>query len=96
MVLRKNLPKLCKSLDPVVIATALFAKELIDERAWEDARKDSKESNYDRCLKLLEKLMRNMKIRPSAFEEFCGILSEEEVTKDLARQLRGEEEKYII
>ena len=84
LTLQKKLHRLCSNLDRVVISTALFSNEIIDDKAWEKARIGP---NYDNCLQLLETLIGKIKTRPSIFEEFCKILEEDAATKDLASEL---------
>ena len=88
-VLQRHVHKLAKSLDPVVLSTILYAAEIIDDRIWEDSRLEIKAPNYDRCLKLLGAVIRCTKAKPSTFQVFCEALEQQEVTKDLAAQLRG-------
>ena len=94
-VLRKYLPKLAKTLDPAVLATELHSIDIVDDRTWEEARKTSQGSNYDRCLSVLEALIRSVRAKPDCFDKFCEILDDERVglTKDLACQLREEVKK---
>jgi hypothetical protein len=92
-VLRKFIPRLAKTLDPSVIATELHSADIIDGRAWEEARKDAQGANYDRCLNLLETLIRSTRATPDCFDKFCAILEDQEVTKTLASQLRDELKK---
>ena len=86
-VLRRKLHRLSNCLDPVVLSTALYAEEIIDDRTWEEARHAS--PTYDRCLKLLEIVLRKVKASPSVFEKFCNILEEEPITANIATELRG-------
>lgn len=86
-VLQKYLHKLASTLDPVVISTALYAEELIDERVWEQAQSEG--ASYDRCLKILGALARQVKASPSNFDKFCSILEDQDMTKDLGRELKG-------
>ena len=92
-VLKKFLPRLASTLDPSVIATELHSIDVIDARAWEEARKDAQGANYDRCLNLLEALIRSTRATPECFDKFCNILEDQEVTKSLAGQLRDELKK---
>lgn len=92
-VLRKFLPRLAKTLDPSDIATNLYSLEIIDARIWEEARKSSQGANYDRCLTVLEALIRSVRAKPDCFDKFCSILEEEEVWKPLSTQLKEELEK---
>lgn len=92
-VVRKFLPRLAHTLDPSVIATGLYSVDIIDGRAWEEARKEAQGANYDRCLNLLEALIRSTRASPACFEKFCTILEDQEVTKELATQLREELKK---
>lgn len=92
-VLRKYLPKLSKILDPAVLATELHSADIVDDRTWEEARKTSQGSNYDRCLGVLEALIRSTRAKPGCFDKLCAILEGEEVTKELASQLREELKK---
>ena len=87
-VLRKFLPKLASTLDPSIIATDLHSVDVIDDRVWEEARKDAYRANYDRCLNILEALIRNTRASSECFDKFCAILEDQEVTKALASQLR--------
>lgn len=86
-VLRRKLHRLSSCLDPVVLSTGLYSKEIIDSRTWEEARQNI--PSYDRCLKLLEILLRKLKASPLVFEDFCAILEEEPVTANIANELRG-------
>lgn len=86
-VLQKYLHKLASTLDPVVISTALYAEELIDERVWEQAQSEG--ASYDRCLKVLGALVRQVKASPSNFDKFCSILEDQDMTRDLGRELKG-------
>lgn len=88
-VLQRHVHKLANSLDPVVLSTILYAAEIIDDRVWEDSRLETKAPNYDRCLKLLGAVLRSTKAKPSSFQVLCEALEQQEVTKDLAAQLRG-------
>lgn len=92
-VLRKYLSKLSKTLDPAVLATELHSVDIVDDRTWEEARKTSQGSNYDRCLGVLEALIRSARAKPDCFDKFCAIVEGEEVTKELAYQLREELKK---
>lgn len=92
-VLRKFLPRLAHTLDPSIIATGLYSADIIDDRVWEDARKEAHGANYDRCLNLLEALIRSLRASPDCFDKFCAILEDQEVTKVLAAQLREELKK---
>ena len=92
-VLRKFLPKLASTLDPSVIATELHSVDVVDGRVWEEARKEAHGANYDRCLNLLESLIRSTRAMPECFDKFCTILEDQEVTKPLAGQLREELKK---
>ena len=92
-VLRKFLPRLSKTLDPSVIATELHSADIVDSRVWEETRKDAQGANYDRCLNLLEALIRSTRATPACFEKFCAILEDQEVTKTVASQLREELKK---
>lgn len=94
LALQRKLHRLSSCLDPVVLSTALFADEIIDDRAWEEGRLAS--PNYDRCLKLLEVLLRKVKANPFIFERFCTILEEDSITQDLATELRGILYCYIL
>ena len=85
---RRKIHELSRCLDPVVIATALFAKEIIDDRCWEEARQTGQPA-YDRCLRVLGVLLRKIKSSPAVFEQFCQILEEESVTESTAAELRG-------
>lgn len=86
--LQRKLDKLARSLHPVTISTALLAEEIIEQRAWEEARREGL-PHYDRCLNLLEVLMRCVGARPAVYEQFCKILEQETVTTGLAAELRG-------
>ena len=86
--LQKNLDRLSRSMDPVVVSKALFAAEIVDKRTWEEARRESV-PHYDRCLKLLEVVMRSAEAKQEVFEEFCEILDRESTTAGLARDLKG-------
>ena len=86
-VLQKYLHKLANTLDPVVISTALYAEELISERVWEQAQLEG--ASYDRCLKVLGALVRQVKASPASFDKFCSILEDQDVTRDLGRELKG-------
>ena len=86
-VLQKYLHKLANTLDPVVISTALYAEELISERVWEQAQLEG--ASYDRCLKVLGALVRQVKASPAYFDKFCSILEDQDVTRDLGRELKG-------
>lgn len=88
-VLQRNAHKLASSLDPVVLSTLLYSAEIINDRVWEDTRNDLKAPNYDRCLELLGVVIRCTKAKPSSFEVLCEALEQQEITKDLATQLRG-------
>lgn len=90
-VLRKHTDKLANSLDPVRISSILFSRGVIEEPVWEFARQDLKGSNYERCTKLLGHLIRATKLKPSDFEVFCETLEQQEVTKEVAANLRGKE-----
>ena len=92
-VLRKFLPRLANTLDPSVIATELHSVDVVDGRVWEEARKEAQGANYDRCLNLLEALIRSTRASFDCFEKFCTILEDQEVTKTLAGQLREELKK---
>lgn len=93
-ILQRRLDKLARTLSPVVMATALLAEEIIDQRTWEEARKEGR-PQYDRTLDLMEVLMRAVQARPSAvFSQFCTILEREPVTAGLAAELRGMHEHY--
>lgn len=92
-VLRKFLPRLSKTLDPSVIATELYSADIVDSRVWEEARKDAQGANYDRCLNLLEALIRSTRATPACFDKFCTILEDQEVTKTVAGQLREDLKK---
>lgn len=88
-VLQRKLDKLARSLSPVVVATALLAEEVIEQRTWEEARKEGR-SQYDRTLDLMEVVMRAVQARPSVvFGQFCAILERETVTAGIAAELRG-------
>ena len=87
-VLQKYLHKLANTLDPVVISTALYAEELISERVWEQAQLEG--ASYDRCLKVLGALVRQVKASPASFDKFCSILEDQVVTRDLGRELKGD------
>ena len=84
--------KLSRSIDPVTVSSELFSKDIIDQRSWEEARKEGK-PHYDRSLKLLEEVLRKIQARPQIFQQFCEILEQETVTEELAAKLRG---AYII
>ena len=86
--LRRSLPRLAGAMDPVVISTALFAQELLDQRAWEEARAEAA-PDYDKNLRVLEAVMRAVRIRPAAIEQFMAVLGEEHATRPLADELRG-------
>ncbi len=86
-VLQKELHKLCSCLDPVVLSTALFAKEIIDDRTWEEARQNG--PIYDRCLKLMETVLRKTKACPAVFDDFCNILEDETITENIGAELRS-------
>ena len=87
-VLQKKLDKLARSLSPVVVATALLAEEVIEQRTWEEARKEGR-PQYDRTLDLMEVVLRAVQARPSVFSQFCTILEHETVTAGIAEELRG-------
>lgn len=87
---QRYLHELARAIDPVAISTELYSKEVIDERTWEDARKDKNGPNYDRNLDLLGALLRAMRASPSNFEKFCYILKHESTTESLATKLEGE------
>ena len=86
--LQKNLDRLSRTIDPVVVSTSLFAAEIIDQRSWEEARREGV-PQYDRCLNLLGAVMRSAEAKKDVFEEFCDILDRETATAGLARELRG-------
>lgn len=90
--LQKNLDRLSKALDPKVIATSLFAKEMINQSAWDEARKDG--PLYDRNLNLLAALMSSIQAQPSFLLTFCEILEKEVVTAELGAELRGKAEAF--
>lgn len=92
-VLRRFLPRLANTLDPSVIATELHSIDVIDGRVWEEAKKEAQGANYDRCLNLLEALIRSTRATPECFNKFCTVLDDQEVTKTLAGQLRDELKK---
>ena len=92
-ILKKYLPRLASTLDPSVIATELHSVDVIDDRVWEEARKEAHGANYDRCLNVLEALIRSTRAAPECFDKFCTILEDQEVTKSLAVQLREELKK---
>lgn len=77
-----------RTIDPVVVSTALFAAEIIDHRSWEEARREGL-PHYDRCLNLMGAVMRSTEGKQAVFEEFCEILEAESITAGLARELRG-------
>ena len=87
LTLQKELHKLCSCLDPVVLSTALFAKEIIDDRAWEEARQNG--PIYDRCLKLMETVLRKTKACPAVFHDFCSLLEEETITENVGAELKS-------
>lgn len=84
--LQRKLDRLARTLDPKVVSTSLFSKELVDQRAWEEARKDG--PHYDRSLSLLEEVLRAIKADSQVFYHFCETLEEEKVTEGLAAELR--------
>ena len=86
--LQRKLDKLARSIHPVTVSTALLAEEIIEQRVWEEARREGL-PHYDRCLNVLEAVMRSVGAQPSVFEQFCRILEQETVTKGLAAELRG-------
>lgn len=86
--LQRKLDKLARSIHPVTVSTALLAEEIIEQRAWEEARREGL-PHYDRSLNLLETVMRCVGTRPSVYEQFCKILEQETVTEGLAAELRG-------
>jgi hypothetical protein len=86
--LQRKLDRLARSLHPVTVSTALLAEDIIEQRVWEEARKEGL-PHYDRCLNVLEAVMRCLGARPSVFEQFCKILEQETVTENLAAELRG-------
>ncbi len=86
--LHKKLDKLARALHPVTVSTALLAEEIIDQRTWEEARKEGL-PHYDRCLNLLEAVLRCVEARPEVYEQFCKVLEQETVTTSLAGELRG-------
>ena len=92
-VLKKYLPRLAKTLDPAVIATELHARDVLDDRTWEEARKTSQGANYDRCLNVLEMLIRNVRAKPECFDKLCSILEDHPTTEGLSTQLKEELKK---
>lgn len=87
--LQRNLDKLSRTINPVVLSTALFSEEIIDLRAWDEARKEGSLPQYDRSLSLMGEVMRRTEASPRVFEQFCKILERESVTAGLAVELRG-------
>lgn len=86
--LRKKLHHLCNCLDPVVLSTALYGAEIVDSRIWEEAREAGCPS-YDRCLKIMQVVLRKTKACPSVFDDFCKILEEDSITEKTGTDLRG-------
>lgn len=91
--LQRCLTRLARTLDPAVLATELHSADIIDDRTWEEARKTSQGSNYDRCLNVLEALIRSVRAKTECFDKFCSILEDHEVTKSLATRLKEELKK---
>lgn len=87
-VLQKSLHRLASVLEPVPLATALYSAEVIEERTWEEARIEGG-STYDKNLKVIGAVRRGVKAKPEYFDTFCSVLEEQAVTKDLAKQLKG-------
>lgn len=92
-VLRRYLPRLARTLDPAVVATELHSADVIDDRTWEEARKSSQGANYDRCLNVLEALIRSVRAKPECFDNFCSILEDHPTTESLSAQLKEELKK---
>ena len=92
-MLRRYLPRLAKTLDPAVIATELYSADVLDQRTWEEARKTSAGANYDRCLNVLEALIRSVRGKPECFDKFCSILKDQPTTEPLSTQLKEELKK---
>lgn len=86
--LQRNIERLSRTIDPVTVSTALFARELIDQRIWEEARKEGK-PHFDRSLNLLGEVLRSTQAHPQTFQQFCEILEQEKVTEALAAELKG-------
>ena len=87
--LQRYIHELATTIDPVSISTELYSREIIDERTWENARKEKNGSNYDRILVVLGALLRAMRASPSYFEQFCDVLRQDVITFSLATKLEG-------
>lgn len=86
-VLKANLDKLAKVLDPVPVATMLYSDSLITPEAWEEAQVQG--PAYGRNLKVLTALGKTVQIDEFTFDTFLMRLSEEQVYISLVEDLKG-------
>ena len=86
-VLKANLDKLAKVLDPVPVATMLYSDSLITPEAWEEAQVQG--PAYGRNLKVLTALGKTVQIDEFTFDTFLMRLSEEQVYIPLVEDLKG-------
>lgn len=84
-VLKINLDKLARILDPVPVATMLFSDSLITQDVWDEAREQG--PAYTRNLKVLEALAKLVKVDESAFERFLNHLRTERVYLPVVQEL---------
>ena len=86
-VLKRNLDRLARTLDPTPVATLLYSDSLITQSDWEQAREPG--ATYERNLRVLGALERAVQMDELAFAKFLARLKEEAVYAPYVTELEG-------
>lgn len=86
-VLKRNLDRLARVLDPVPVATQLYSDSLITQEVWDEARELG--PAYTRNLKVLDALGKAVLINERAFDRFLDNLRGEQTYLPYVMELEG-------
>ncbi len=75
-------------IDPLMMALKLISENIIDQSILERIRLPSSTKNEKAC-DVLTAICSAVRINPDCFANFCNILDNEPVTKDISRILKG-------
>ena len=87
-ILRKKRKYLSNAVTIGCIPEDLYSSDLIDDATMEAALNKAL-SDREKGNKIMSQVQKTMKVKPELFAEFCQVLSKEEVTKQLAEELKG-------
>jgi hypothetical protein len=85
--IKKHYPRLTRAVIRGDIPARLYSKELIGDEVLEIALSDL--TSAKKGMKVVRELQDSVNLNPSGFSTLVEILSEEEVTKELASALEG-------